>query len=508
MRGLVIDAARQPETLPYYRRVVDFCHDWRVNTILLRLTDDQGSAFRFSSHPGLVTHRHALSASDCRELCRYALRRGVDMVPEIESFGHALYITRAAGYEHLGDTNPRGTPGFSGLIPSPDSLALIRDLYREVAEVFPSRLLHGGCDEVNWGGSEFSRKLLETKSRAEVWAGYINALDGFCRELGKELIVWGDFVLHKEPEILPRLSKRVIVMDWQYYVTDARPLVEDAKKVIAQGLRVIGAPALVSCEWGPRVGEKTLNNVEAYADAYAGIDSAACLGVMVTNWMPGRYLPRAQWDSFAYAAVAMESGSAAARSSALKKFVERFYGARWNQRWQQMFESIYAEAPVRRCARWPGLPLLAPWASDEEVRAAIAAGSVKAEFAPLVASIRELRGEVLRNAEDFDCFLLTAEYLDQLYWRNQSLLEAIGAEAAVRATRLREIAARDQALMAKLDEDWKATRYADDPGRHAATLWLLRPDQLVYQFDRATDYSHALALAPERLAAIAALTGK
>ena len=60
-RGMMIDAARQPESLPYYHRLIDFCADWGLNTLLFRLCDDQGCAVRFERRPDLVTHEHALN---------------------------------------------------------------------------------------------------------------------------------------------------------------------------------------------------------------------------------------------------------------------------------------------------------------------------------------------------------------------------------------------------------------------------------------------------------------
>src|SRR5512135_1315315 len=59
LRGLVVDAARVPEKPEYYRRLIDFSREWEMNALLLRLTDDQGSALRFRSHPELITHPHA-----------------------------------------------------------------------------------------------------------------------------------------------------------------------------------------------------------------------------------------------------------------------------------------------------------------------------------------------------------------------------------------------------------------------------------------------------------------
>ncbi len=190
MRGLMVDAGRVPESLEYYRRVVEFCADWELNTLHFRLADDQGSALKFNSVRGLVSHKNAFTPEQLRNLAEYAQARGVNLIPELESFGHTGYITRSDAYAHLLDRETQGPSEFTGVIPvHPETLQLFGRLYREVATIFPSIYLHGGCDEVNWGGSTLSRKALETKTRARIWAEYLNSLNQITAGLGKQLIV-------------------------------------------------------------------------------------------------------------------------------------------------------------------------------------------------------------------------------------------------------------------------------------------------------------------------------
>ncbi|MGH9446804.1 MAG: family 20 glycosylhydrolase, partial [Terriglobia bacterium] len=471
---------------------------WKLNALLFRLTDDQGSMLRFPSHPELITHSHALTPVEARDLARYGERRGVTVIPEVESFGHSRYITGTRKYAHLADREPGGHGDFGGLIPvDPETLDLIRDLYRDVARIFPSPYLHGGCDEVNWGGSELSRRALETKSRAEIWAEYLNSLDGICRGLGKELIVWGDFVAHKEPTILPRLSKRVIVMDWQYYVTQPQPLAHLAQQVMDHGLRVIGAPAIISCEWGPRAGALQLRNIDAYVDAYASFRGPRALGVIVTNWVPTRYVQRSLWDTFAYSSVALNRGSGAARQSAFRSFVERFYGASWNPAWQETFSMYYRITPNRHsCApQWQGPRLPIPWASETDLRGVV--GSSAAETPPfkeLRSRLASLEPQVRRNRADFSALALSAEYLEYAYWRDAVVRETAKMPDARAANNLiQNIAVRDRSLVEKLDAEWDVGRYADSPGRLKPLTGLRPPDQLLFRMRQAAEFSAKLA---------------
>lgn len=494
LRGLTVDAARLVERPEYYRRLIDFCRAWNLNALLFRLTDDQGSAFRFASHPELITHEHALSPAEARSLSEYGAKRGVTVIPEVESFGHTTYITSTTRWAHLADTPPGPARGFFAISPvDPDSLKLMRDLYAEVAHAFDSPWLHGGCDEVNWGGSELSRRALQTQSRSQIWAAYLNSLEDICHGLGKQLIVWGDFVAHKEPDSLPLLNKRVVVMDWQYYETDAKPLRDIADKVLSAGLRVIGAPAVISCEWGPRAGQPTLSNITAFADAYRGLNDRA-LGVIVTNWMPSRYLQDSLWDTFAYAAMALNEGGETATRDAFSRFVERFYGAKWSEEWKRIFDDVYRLTPGRTCARnWnvPRLPLAS--ATDEELRRSLTTPKVdSAPYQDLNLRVRGLVPTVRRNREAFDSFALAIEYVAHLVWREAQwkLDPAAGAIA--------DIARRDRDLVEKLDADWSRGRFPDSRGANERLFGLTPYDQLLLQMKSAAKFSAELAADPAR----------
>ncbi len=490
LRGIMIDAARLTELPEHYQRVIDFCQEWKLDTILFRLTDDQGSAFRFQRHPELITHDHALSPSQARELAAYAHKRGVTLIPEIESFGHTSYITSVSKWAGLADTPPGGRSGFVGISPvHRDALPLMRDLFAEVAAAFPSRFLHAGCDEVNWGGSDLSKRALETRSRAEIWADYLNGLHAIARELGRELIVWGDFVVHKEPEILPRLDKRIIVMDWQYYVTDPKPLAATARQITGAGLRAIGAPALISCEWGPRAGAQSLANVDAFVDAYSIGNEPLNLGVIVTNWIPGRYLAGSLWDSFAYTATSLVEGVDAARRLGFQRFMEGYYGATWNAGWRTVFSDYYRLTPGRTCTReWtpPRLPL--PSASDEDVKRSAAAPPLDVGvYQSMADHIRACGRKVRRHQADLESFTLSADYIAHVAWREQRLRD----ESA--ANKFDEIARRDAEMVNKLDAEWNLNRYADSTGKTTPYPHLTAYDQLLLRMKQAAEWSRRAA---------------
>jgi len=117
LRGLMLDAARLVESTAYYRRFLDFCAEWGVNAVVLRLTDDQGCALRFRSHPELVTDPNALIPEEAQALASCAAARGIELIPENESLGHSHYITRSPDHTALDDQAPGGHSWANALIP-------------------------------------------------------------------------------------------------------------------------------------------------------------------------------------------------------------------------------------------------------------------------------------------------------------------------------------------------------------------------------------------------------
>jgi len=506
MRGLMVDAGRVPETIAYYRRVIEFCADWELNTLQFRLADDQGSAMRFASVPDLVTHRNAFTPEQLKSLAEYGQSHGVDLIPELESFGHTGYITRSSAYAHLLDREATGSSEFTGIIPvNPESLQLFEKLYREVAATFPSIYLHGGCDEVNWGGSMLSRKALQTKTRAQIWAEFLNSLNQISAGLGKQFIVWGDIVLHKVPEILGQLSKNIIVMDWNYSDNSSARFRETFQKVSANGSRGIGAPALSCYKWGARVGTEQLRNIDAYADAYLETKDPNSLGVILTNWVPSRYVQNSIWDGFAYAAVAFNDGTGTAQTSGFRRFVEKHYRAKWNEVWDEVFHMIYDAAPYmkdRETASWMGLLLPVPWSNDEELTALLKdASPCPNPFTRIRSLLVQLEPLVAKNLSDFQAFGLCIEYLDRMFWREGVVIEQAARKPLERETTdllIQSIAERDRELAEALTKDWDTGRFPDSAAKLEPVFDLQPKDQLLFQWERATAYSASLASHPDR----------
>jgi hypothetical protein len=501
LKGWMIDAARLPEPLDYYRQVIDQCAAWGLNTILFRITDDQGSALRFASHPELEAHLHAYTPQELTGLAEYAARKGVDLIPEIESFGHTGFITRCPAYSHLLDEDPQEHAHFTGILPChPDTLALLADLYREIANIFPSPYLHAGCDEVNWGRSTYSQSLIAKEGRAAVWARHINSLQEIARENDRQLMIWADHPLYGDAKILPLLNREIILVDWNYWETDPEIVLARAATALQSGFRLVGSPAWIWCRWSVRPGEAQLANIAAFNMAYARIEDPACLGVIITNWVPSRYLNHALWDGLAYAA----AHPGADQLSVWRAFIENHYRASWAPAWGDLYQLLYSLIPPRQaCARLlPGPYQPEAWHDPASLTRAFQQHPADPlPLADLLIRAQRCESLVKQNHASFQALILSLGYLAHLQYRHQALFQIVRQENPEpnRAVAVLEaVALADEKMEQVLDEDWNLNRYPDDPAKNAPLPRLAPQDQSLYAIRQAAWFSRLLAEHPDQ----------
>ena len=261
---------------------------------------------------------------------------------------------------------------------------------------------------------------------------------------------------------------------------------------------------MINYRWGPRAGNDQLRNIDAFADAYSAPEESSSLGVILTNWVQSRYVQNSIWDGFAYAAVAFKDRTTVARNSAFRRFVKRHYRAPWNHIWDEAFRLIYATAPqIHEKGNAGGIvPLHVPWSNDQELAAVLKGGSPPVNpFTRLRSLLVQLEPQVLNNFADFQAFELSVDYLERLYWREETVRDYGARKQLTRedATLLiHSIAERDRILAEALTKDWDQSRFPDSAAKLKPLYGLQPKDQLLFQWTRAAEYSASLASHPDR----------
>jgi hypothetical protein len=122
-------------------------------------------------------------------------------------------------------------------------------------------------------------------------------------------------------------------------------------------------------------------------------------------------------------------------------------------------------------------------------------------FTRLRGLVEQLESHVSKNRADFQAFALSVAYLDQLYWRETTVVEHVAKKSLERedaASLIKNIAERDHVLAEALSKDWDRGRFSDSAAKSKPLFGFQSKDQLVFQFQRAADYSASLAMEPDR----------
>ncbi|WP_193510939.1 beta-N-acetylhexosaminidase [Streptomyces griseoloalbus] len=163
-RGAMLDVSRHFFSVDEVKRYIDQLALYKLNTLHLHLSDDQGWRIAIDSWPRLATYGGSsevgggpgghYTKADYREIVRYAASRHLEVVPEIDMPGHTN--AALASYADLncdGVAPPlyTGTAvGFSSLCVGKEiTYDFVDDVVREIAALTPGRYLHIGGDEAH-----------------------------------------------------------------------------------------------------------------------------------------------------------------------------------------------------------------------------------------------------------------------------------------------------------------------------------------------------------------------
>lgn len=204
-RGTMLDVSRHFFDVQDIKRYIDLIALYKINTLHLHLTDDQGWRIMIDSWPELAKYGGSTQVgggeggyytkSDYKEIVTYAAERFITIVPEIDMPGHTN--AALASYAEL---NPDGIKkelytgidvGFSTLdIDKELTYQFVDDVIRELAEITPGKYIHIGGDEAivnqNFPGGKMRSELRKD------YVKFINRVEKIVNSYGKTMIGWED----------------------------------------------------------------------------------------------------------------------------------------------------------------------------------------------------------------------------------------------------------------------------------------------------------------------------
>lgn len=271
-RGYLLDISRdRVPTMRTLREIIDILARCRYNQLQLYTEH----TFAYSAHRTVWEEADPLTAAEVRKLDAYAQMQGIELVANQNTFGHMERWLVHPEYNALakfpkgGAVTPWGTVKKfpTTLDPTnPKSLELVDGLLEELLPNFMSPLVNVGCDET-----------FEISDPQE-YLGFLLKVCDCVRRRGKRPMFWGDIVL-RHPELVPRLPKDVIVLDWGY--EGNHPFAAECAAFARAELDFYVCPGTSS--WrslGGRV-ENMRENLEA-AERAGRVNGAK--GYLVTDW--------------------------------------------------------------------------------------------------------------------------------------------------------------------------------------------------------------------------------
>jgi hexosaminidase len=302
-RGIMLDISRtKVPTMDTLYKIVDMMASVKLNQLQLYTEH----TFAFSGHERVWAEASPMTSEEILLLDAYCKERYIELVPNLNSFGHMERWLKYDEYKHMaecpdGSVNPWGGKSACGSVlkPNQNSLNFIDSLYREMVPNFSSKYLNIGCDETWELGQGWSKKLAEEKGSTRIYLDFLLKITELVRKYNKRIQFWGDIII-KEPELVKELPKDIIALEWGYKAD--HPYSDHCRLFKESGVPFYVCPGTSS--WNSITGRvnNCLANIENAAKN--GLKNGA-IGLLNTDWGDGghhQYLPISYIGYFAGAA--------------------------------------------------------------------------------------------------------------------------------------------------------------------------------------------------------------
>lgn len=267
------------------RRAILMAARYKYNAVVI----EPWASLASPSHP-YMAYENAYTARELRPLVELARGLGMDVIPALNSWGHASGMRSRSGMHVVLDRFPDKAAlfepgGWSFCLSNPAIYGNLFDRYAELMELAgPSPYFHAGMDEAwGWGGHQPCPRCSE-KVPHELIAAHIGRLHAHLASKNRRAIMWHDmFIRPEDPEMgrvspansrppvnshlaLPAVPKDVIINAWNYDARQAWPV---PKYFHDRGYSVLVSP------WKTRANTVMLLNTAK---------QLGLMGVLQTTW--------------------------------------------------------------------------------------------------------------------------------------------------------------------------------------------------------------------------------
>ncbi len=204
-------------TVEHAKEVIENLSNFKLNTLVLEYDD----RFPWQKHHA-ICHRNAYTRAELQSLLQTAVDNFIEVIPLLDSLGHAERYLVHKEYEHLKELPDHISEMCAS---NPATLQFMQELWSEVLEFHPdARYAHITGDEVfrQGGFCPECQKYADDGTLAKLFTKYYTDLSRWIIAHGKIPIIWGDMLI-KYPEDLANFPRDIMINDWWYCGNDGHP---------------------------------------------------------------------------------------------------------------------------------------------------------------------------------------------------------------------------------------------------------------------------------------------
>ena len=238
-RGSMFDVSRNFFDKEYILRHLDWLAYHKINKFHWHLTDDNGWRVEIKKYPKLISvgawrgYGEALEPSfnsgkeryggfytqeDLKEIVAYAADRNIEIIPEVDLPGHSKAL--AVSYPEVVCKHDANVLSVQGEVHNvlcvgrEKNYAMLENIIKELAAIFPSKYFHVGVEEVatdSWKHCPECQKLMKKlgyTDERQLLGYFTERMEKILAKYGKTLEGWEDIVVGEN------LSRNDLVLVW------------------------------------------------------------------------------------------------------------------------------------------------------------------------------------------------------------------------------------------------------------------------------------------------------
>jgi len=300
-RGFMLDESRHFFGIKTVKKLLDWMAFYKLNKFHWHLTDANGWRLEIKKYPlltsiggiGNFTDSTAsakyYTQTEIKEIVAYASTRNISIIPEIDMPGHASAANRA--YPEFSGGKISENPDFTFDPAYDGTYAYLSNILTEVADLFPSKMVHLGGDEVTlgidaWKTNPRIQNMMKEKNIgefSELEHYFLKRMTDSASKKGLQVICWDEAVAANLS------SKKTYIQWWRHNKPNS------LNEALQKGYKVILSPRLPlyfdfvqdkQHQSGRKWGELYNSYLDLYHYPGAGTEQnqQAILGIQANLW--------------------------------------------------------------------------------------------------------------------------------------------------------------------------------------------------------------------------------